>query len=99
MPASPKSDDHVIIGLNSVGLSLGRIGRELDVHHTTITHRLKNLGIAPADTRRAFMEEIYDSLGAAQKQWLVDQLSSGHTIKSFVRSLIVKEFINRNQSK
>ena len=94
-----RANDLDIIGLNSVGLSLARIARELNIHHTTVTHRLKSLNIPPADTRRAFMEEIFDGLSLAQKQWLIDQLGSGHTIKDMIRSMIVKEYVNRNLPK
>ena len=88
-----KADDLQIIGLNSVGLSLGGIAKRLDVHHTTITHRLKTLNIPPADTRRAFMEDIYDSLSKPQQEWLIEQLGSGHSIKDFIKSLIVRDYI------
>lgn len=90
-----KSDDNAIIGLNSVGISLGGIGERLGIHHTTVTSRLKTMGIPPADTRRAFMEDIYDSLPEAQKEWLVNKLSSGGNIKDYIKSLINKEFISR----
>lgn len=92
---SRKTDDLTLIGLNSVGLSLGGIARRIGVHHTTVTHRLKVLNIEPADTRRAFMEDIYSSLSVAQQQWLVDQLGPGQTVKDFIRSLLVKEFVGR----
>jgi hypothetical protein len=98
-PSVKKASDEAIIGLNSVGLSLGRVARELDIHHTTVTHRLKSLGIPPADTRRAFMEEIYDKLSPAQQGWLIEQLGPGHCVKDFLRSLIVKEFVKRNQAR
>ncbi len=94
-----KADDLDIIGLNSVGLSLSRISRELGVHHTTVTHRLKTLRISPADTRRAFMEDIFDGLSLHQQEWLIAQLGPAHTIKDFVRSLIVKEFVQKNQAR
>lgn len=95
---STRTNDSKLIGLNAVGLSLGRIGRDLGVHHTTVTQRLKQLGTAPGDTRRAFMEEIWDSLTEPQRDWLIDRLGAGQTIKDFVRSLIVNDFIrSRNK--
>jgi hypothetical protein len=90
-----KADDNRIVELNSIGLSLTGIGEMLGVHHTTVTYRLKTLGIPPADTRRAFMEDIYERLSPVQQEWLISQLSGGHSIKDFVRSLLIKEFINR----
>jgi AcrR family transcriptional regulator len=97
--APPRANDLDIIGLNSVGLSLSRIARELGVHHTTVTYRLKTLKIPPADTRRAFMEEIFDGLSLAQQRWLIDQLGSGHAIKDLIRSLLVREFVTRSHPK
>lgn len=94
---SRKASDLDIIRLNSVGLSLSRISRDLGIHHTTVTHRLKILNIAPADTRRAFMEDIFDSLSLQQQEWLLNQLGSGYSIKDMVKSLMVKEFVMRNQ--
>ena len=97
-----KTDDFQIIGLNSVGLSLGTIGKRLGVHHTTITARLKILGVPPADTRRAFMEDIFDGLSDAQREWLINQLGPTLSVKDFVKSLIVKDYIakiNSNGSK
>ena len=95
---SRKASDLDIIGLNSVGLSLARISRDLGIHHTTVTHRLKLLNIPPADTRRAFMEDIFDGLSLQQQEWLIAQLGPAHTIKDLVKSLLVKEFINRTRS-
>jgi hypothetical protein len=90
-----KADDNRIVELNSVGLSLGTIGEKLDVHHTTITYRLRALGIEPADTRRAFMEDIFEKLSIQQQEWLISQLGGGISIKEFIRSLLIRDFINR----
>lgn len=97
--SSRRANDLDIIALNSVGLSLSRIARDLDIHHTTVTHRLKTLNIPPADTRRAFMEDIYDGLSPQQQRWLINQLGSGHSIKDLVKSLIVEKFVTKNQNK
>jgi hypothetical protein len=91
-----KADDSKIIEFNNVGLSLNGIAERLGVHHTTITYRLRALGISPADTRRAFMEDIFETLTPAQQTWLIEQLSPGFSVKGFVRSLLIKEYINRN---
>ena len=53
-----KGSDRDITRLNSLGFSLSKIGERLSCHPTSITLRLKSLKIAPADTRRAFMEDI-----------------------------------------
>ncbi|AZO48026.1 hypothetical protein [Mesorhizobium sp. M4B.F.Ca.ET.058.02.1.1] len=90
-----KADDTEIVRLNNIGLSLTSIGERLGVHHTTVKYRLDALGIPPADTRRAFMEDIFSALPVSQQEWLMNQLGPGHTVKDFVRSLLIKEFMGR----
>lgn len=94
--ANKRTNDSEIIGLNSVGISLGGIARRLACHHTTVTARLKVLNVPPADTRRAFMEDIFDSLPPSQQDWLMEQLAGGRPIKDFVKSLIIAEYVKRN---
>lgn len=89
-------DDAQIVGLNSVGLSLGGIARRAGVHHTSVTARLKLLNVPPADTRRAFMEDIFEGLSLAQQEWLISQLGPSHSVKDFVKSLIIQKYISRN---
>ena len=89
--ANRKASDADIIRLNSVGLSLATIARALDCHPTTITLRLKSLGIPPADTRRTFMEDVFMTLNTDQQEWLANQLSSTVSIKDYMKELIVKE--------
>jgi hypothetical protein len=90
-----KADDNTIIELNSIGLSLTGIAERLGVHHTTITYRLRALGISPADTRRTFMEDVFEALSPSQQTWLISQLGPAHSVKDFIRSLLIKEFVNR----
>lgn len=90
-----KAADEDIIKLNSVGLSLGTIATHLKVHPTTITLRLKALGISPADTRRTFMEDIFMGLTLDQQEWLSDQLGPTVSIKDYVKGLIIDEFISQ----
>lgn len=97
--ANRKATDDDIIRLNSVGLSLSTIAKLLDCHPTTITLRLKALGISPADTRRTFMEDVFTSLSNKQQEWLADQLGPHISIKDFVRNLLVKEFLSKEGSK
>lgn len=95
-----RADDNRIIALNSLGLSLSKIGEYVGIHYTTVTYRLKTLGIEPADTRRSFMDDIYESLSPTQRDWLLDQLGPDYPIKSYIRSLIIKEFLaDRTKSK
>lgn len=89
--ANRKATDADIIRLNSVGLSLATIAGTLGCHPTTITLRLKSLGVAPADTRRTFMEDVFLSLNLNEQEWLANQLSPQNSVKDFVRQLIQKE--------
>ena len=91
-----KASDADIIRMNSLGLSLGTIARELDVHPTTVTLRLKSLGIDPADTRRTFMEGVLASLSPTQTEWLANQLGPHVSIKDYVKNLLTKEFVTQN---
>lgn len=89
-----KASDEDIVRLNSVGLSLSTIAEQLDCHPTTITLRLKALGIEPADTRRSFMERIFVSLPPNQQQWLIVQLGPHVSIQDFIRNLLVEKYIS-----
>lgn len=92
-----KASDQQIIRLNSVGLSLGTIAKMLKCHPTTVTLRLQDLSIPPADTRRAFMEDIYLSLSPVMQEWLADQLGPSTSVKDFMKSLLIERYINRDQ--
>lgn len=93
--ANRKANDADIIRLNSVGLSLATIANLLGCHHTTITQRLKSLGIAPADTRRTFMEDVVSQLPTNQVEWLADQLGPHLSIKTFITNLLTEKFLAR----
>jgi hypothetical protein len=95
--ANRKATDGDIIRLNSVGLSLSTIAKLLDCHPTTITLRLKALNIAPADTRRTFMEDVFMSMSRQQQDWLAKQLGPHISIKDYVRNLLVKEFLSQDR--
>lgn len=88
-----KASNEEIITLTSLGLSLQTIGSRLNMHPTTITQRLDKLNLKPADTRRAFMEDILDSMSANQVDWLSDQLGPHFTIKDYIQNLLTKEFL------
>ena len=93
---SKNLDNNALIELNSVGISLGGIAKRLNCHHTTVTSRLTALGVPLADTRRAFMEDIYESLTEKQQKWLIDQLGPNHSVKDYIKSLILKQYIEKN---
>lgn len=88
--------DAEIIRLNSLGYSLGYIGAKVDKHPTTITLRLASLGIQPADTRHAFMEGVLSNLAKDQQDWLATQLGPHTSIRDYVKSLLVKEYVAQN---
>lgn len=94
-----KASDEDIIRMNSVGLSLQTIAKALNCHPTTITQRLHSLKVKPADTRRAFMEDVITQLSDAQRDWLADQLGPHLPVKDFVRNLLVKEFVQQRNSR
>jgi hypothetical protein len=99
MASAPGSRDQDIIRLNSLGLSLRTIGKVVGCHPTTVTQRLKELKIDPADTRRAFMEDIIKSMSEEQCEWLADQLGPHVSIKDYIRNLLVKDFVTAQQRK
>lgn len=91
-----KGSDEQIVRSNSIGLSLATIAGKIGCHPTSITLRLKSLHIPAADTRRAFMEDIYSSLPEAVQDDVADILTSGDgttakSIKDYVKELLVKD--------
>lgn len=95
--ANRKATDEDLIVLNSLGLSLATIAKQLGCHHTTVTQRLKALGIDPADTRRSFMEDIVKRMPIPQMEWLAGQLDGQVSIKDFVSTLLADEYRRQNQ--
>lgn len=91
-----KASDEDITRQNSLGVSLAYIGRKFDCHQTSIALRLRSLGVPAADTRRAFMEDIIESLTPDQQEWLADQLSETFTIKDYIRKIILREHAQAN---
>lgn len=86
----PDSD---LIRLNSLGFSLATIGSSLGCHPTTVTLRLKDMGVSPADTRRTFMEDVLMKMPIAQLEWVEHQLGPHHSIKDYVRTLITNAYL------
>lgn len=89
--ANRKVSDADLLRLNSVGLSLRTISEILKCHQSTLTLRLKDLGVPPADTRHSFMEDVFSKLSPDEQEWLADQLSGTTSIKDFLRLLIKQE--------
>lgn len=88
-----KATDEQLLTLNNLGLSLQTIADTVGCHPTTVTQRLKSLGVPVADTRRSFMEDIYNTLNENQRAFVVDQLGSTTTIKEYVRKLILDSYL------
>lgn len=81
--------DQDIIRLNHVGLSLKAIAEKLGCHAATITLRLKALNVAPSDTRRSFMEQVFEGLTTEEQDWLSHYLyNSQISIKDYMVSLL-----------
>jgi len=88
-----KGSDRDITRLNCLGFSLKTIASKLSCHPTSISLRLTNLKIEPADTRRAFMEDIFTDLPQETQDNVADMLESDGfvTIKDYVRGLITAD--------
>ena len=95
--ANRKINETDLIKLNNLGLSLRTIGSMLDCHPTTVKIRLDALGIPAADTRRAFMEDIYFGLTPSAQEWLVKQLEGTSSVKDLVAHLIMGAYINESR--
>jgi hypothetical protein len=89
------ASDADVLRLNSVGLSLSTVAATIGCHPTTVSLRLKSLGVPPSDTRRTFMEDVFLMLTLDQQDWLADQLKNGKSIRVFVRDLIQQEYKTR----
>jgi hypothetical protein len=88
-----KATDEDLIRLNSIGLSLASVGKILGCHATTVKLRLDELGVEPTDTRRSFMEGVYNSLSFKQQEWLADQLGPKLHIQDFIKNLLVERYV------
>lgn len=97
--ANRKAHDDDIIRMNAVGLSLGTIAKTLGVHPTTVTLRLRSLGIEPADTRRTFMENVLAPLPTHIADWLSEQVGPKYEIRQYVRDLLLEAYNNRHNHK
>lgn len=86
--ANRKATDKELIQFNNLGLSLKAIGEIVGCHPTTVKIRLGDLGIAPADTRRSFMGDIYESLSPTNREWLMRKMQGTTSIKEMVTQLI-----------
>ena len=65
-----KASDEQIIRLNNLGLSLVSMGNQLGCHPSTITQRMRQLGISLTDGRKNIIDYIYENLTEDTKQRL-----------------------------
>lgn len=91
MAALKKIDYNLMIKLNSAGISLQGIANYFGVHKATISMKLKELDIKPIDTRRSFMEDIFNSLSLVQQQKLLDKVGPGYSLKQYIVTLIIND--------
>lgn len=91
-----KATDAEVLRLNSVGLSLATVANCIGCHPTTVTLRLKRLGVDPADTRRTFMEDVFLQLSFQEQEWLADELARQNiSVKTFVKRLLKQAYSNQ----
>lgn len=83
-----KVADADIVRLNACGFSLQTVGKLTGIHPTSVTERLKLLGVPPADTRRSFMEDIFRVLDLQQQEWLANELNQNVPVKDYITQLI-----------
>lgn len=84
--------------LNHMGLGLKAIADHLGCHPATITLRLKAMNIDPTDTRRSFMEQVFNGLDRDQQDWLSHNLyNAGINVKEFVLTLVREAYEARAQ--
>lgn len=82
-----RADGTEIRKLNNLGMGLKAIGRRVGCHPSTVKIKLQEMGIEPVDTRRNFMEDVYNSLTPEEAEWLADNL--------YNLQIPVKEFVTR----
>lgn len=91
-----KATDADVIRLNSVGLSLATVAKVIGCHPTTVTLRLKRLGVEPADTRRTFMEDVFLRLTSDQQEWLADELERQNiSVKTLIYRLLQQAYASQ----
>lgn len=74
---------------NAMGMSLTTIAYKYDVAPSSIAQRLRQLEVAPADTRRAFMDFVLSSLPPEIFAWVRTQVSADYPIRQLVVDAII----------
>lgn len=93
MRKEDRADGTDIVKLNLMGLGLQAIGEIVGCHEATVSVKLKEMGVAPNDTRRNFMGEVYNCLSEEEREWLADTLYTSKTpVKDFVIKLLKEQY-------
>lgn len=79
-----KLRDEGIRQLNAVGLSQSLIARKYRCTPTTVSLRLKHMGIESVDGRKAFMDEVFPKIPLSVREFIGSQVNSGKTIQQVV---------------
>lgn len=67
-----------------MGMSLSAIAYKYDVATSSIAQRLRQLGIPPADTRRAFMDFVLSNLTPEIFAWVRSTVSPDYPIRQLI---------------
>jgi hypothetical protein len=95
--ANVKKKDRVqdadIRRLNHLGFGLKAIAEHLGCHPATIKQRLQAMNTETTDTRRSFMEQVFNRLTPDQQEWLSHNLyNTGLNVKDFIVGLIQEAY-------
>lgn len=90
-------DEHKLIRLNSLGLTLEAMGEAFNCNFSTIAHRLRELGIETTDSRRAFSDAIFKKMTEEQIEWIASKLNASTNIHDLVRSTLIDQFIKETK--
>lgn len=80
-------DDIALVQMVKLGFSTKSIANLHDCHISTVTTRLKRIGIEPLDGRKNFIEEVFDNLSTEEKQWLINELEYFENIKDLITKM------------
>lgn len=91
-------DEVALLRMVKLGFSTSTIADLYECHISTVTNRLKKMGIAPMDGRRNFIEEVFFALSEEEKKWLINELEYFDDIKDLIANMF-KAAYERNNSK
>lgn len=98
---SPLNTDENIRILNSMGLSTVFIGKLLGLHQTSVSYRIKQLGLSSFNNKKAYtpiMEHIVANLSYEEFVWFKNQVEQTGSARDFLLNLLHKEYQNEKKS-